>query len=238
VGQLHLALAQSKELKDFAPEFFSLHYQRSLFSSMLALVRESYHNLEKNKMRIPGSEKEQVSRLLERKNEMLNLFKKIYSKKLDVLKTRIHSSLNLGQILLTGKDVAIHEFSGYPSRSYSETRLKRSPLGDVASMLRSYYYAGYEGFLTTPHVKKEEIKNLLHYADLWIHYMSGFFLKAYMETVKQTDVIPRSPEELKIMLRNFSLEKALHALNYELINRLEKVIIPLSMVSHILASNE
>ena len=235
VGQLHLALAQSKELKDFAPENFSLHYQRSLYSSMLALVREAYHNMERKKSSVPESDRPAIENLLGRKNEMLGLFKKIYGKKLDVVKIRAHSSLGLTQILLTGKDVAIHDFGGYPTRSYSETRLKRSPLSDVASMIRSFYYAGYEGFLTTQHVKNGEIRNLLRYANLWVHYMSGFFLGAYLDTVKQSDLIPKATEDLKVMLQNYLLEKALHALNYELLNRSNRVIIPLSMVKDILS---
>jgi maltose alpha-D-glucosyltransferase/alpha-amylase len=235
VGQLHLALSGSKELKDFGPENFSLHYQRSLFSSMLALVRETNQNMQRNKMLLPDSEKSIIDNLAGRKNEMISVFKKIYSKKLDVVKTRIHGTLSLGQVLLTGKDVAIHDFGGNPSRSYSEVRLKRSPLSDVASMIRSFCYAGYEGFLTTSHVRKGEIKNLLPYADLWIHYMSGFFLKAYFETVKQTDLIPKADDDLKVMLQYYLLEKALHALNYELINRPEKAIIPLSMIRDILS---
>ena len=234
-GQLHLALAQPNGLKDFAPENFSLHYQRSLFSSVLALVRESYHHLYRKRSAMPDSERAAADELLGRKNEMLSVLKKIYSKKLDVVKTRIHGTLSLGQILLTGKDVAIHDFGGIPSRSYSETRLKRSPLTDVASTIRSFYYAGYEGFLATPHVKQEEINRLLPYADTWIHYMSGFFLKAYLETVKKTDLIPSSSDDLKVMLQYYLLDKALYALRHELLNRPEKVIIPLAMIKDILA---
>ena len=234
-GQLHLALAQPNGLKDFAPENFSLHYQRSLFSSVLALVRESYHHLYRKRSAMPDSERAAADELLGRKNEMLSVLKKIYSKKLDVVKIRIHGTLSLGQILLTGKDVAIHDFGGIPSRSYSETRLKRSPLTDVASTIRSFYYAGYEGFLATPHVKQEEINRLLPYADTWIHYMSGFFLKAYLETVKETDLIPSSSDDLKVMLQYYLLDKALYALRYELLNRPEKVMIPLAMIKDILA---
>ncbi|MFI5187752.1 MAG: maltose alpha-D-glucosyltransferase [Chitinophagales bacterium] len=233
-GRLHLALAQAKIQKDLAPENFSLHYQRSLFSSMVGLVRETYNNMQRNKTLVPDNEKPAIDKLLGRKNEMLSIFKKIYSRKLDVVKIRIHGTLSLAQILLTGKDVAIHDFGGLPSHSYSEARIKRSPLWDVAFMIRSFYYAGYEGFLSTPHVKKEEISHILVYADLWIHYMNGFFLGAYLETVKETDLIPKSNDDLRIMLQNYLLEKALDALKYELMNRPEKAIIPLAMVRDIL----
>ena len=136
--------------------------------------------------------------------------------------------------MLTGRDVAIHDFGGIPSRSYSETRLKRSPLIDVASMIRSYYYAAYEGFLTTAHVKQEEIIHLLPYADIWVHYMGGFFLRSYFETVKETDLIPKSKDDLKIMMQYYLMEKALYALEYELLNRHHRLMIPLSMIRDVL----
>ena len=101
-------------------------------------------------------------------------------------------------------------------------------------MIRSFYYAGYEGFLSTSHVQQNEIEYLLPYADVWIYYMSGFFLNAYLETVKGTTLIPNSNDDLNVMLKNYLLEKALTALNYELINRPEKIIIPLAMVRDIL----
>ena len=233
-GELHLALERSKELKDFAPENFSLHYQRSLFASMLALVRETFNTMQRHKASVPDSEKLAIEQLLGRRNDILSIFKKIYNKKLDVVKTRIHGTLSLAQVLLTGKDVAIHDFGGVPSRSYSEARLKRSPFWDIAFMIRSYYYAGYEGFLATAHVKNDEIKHLLPYADLWIHYMSGFFLRAYLETVNGSDFIPISDDDLRLLFQNFLLEKAIYALKYELMNRPDKVIIPLAMIRDIL----
>ena len=131
--------------------------------------------------------------------------------------------------------MAIHDFGGVPIRSYSETRLKRSPLIDVASMIRSFYYAGYEGFLSTSHVQQEEINNLFPYADIWVHHMNGFFLKAYLDTVKQTNIIPRQKDELNVMLRYYLLEKALTALQYELANRPERIIVPLAMIRDILS---
>ncbi|HMG68582.1 MAG TPA: hypothetical protein VK588_12880, partial [Chitinophagaceae bacterium] len=108
------------------------------------------------------------------------------------------------------------------------------PLSDVASMIRSFYYAGYEGFLSSPHIKHEEVHHLLHYADIWIHYMNNFFLKSYLDTVKNSQLIPGSPEDLKVMLQNYLLERALYAMEYELHNRPERVVIPLAMIRDIL----
>ncbi len=46
-------------------------------------------------------------------------------------------------MLYTGRDFAFIGFEGLPTRPYTERRIKRSPLRDVASMLLSLHYAAY-----------------------------------------------------------------------------------------------
>ncbi len=52
-AELHLALASGVG-KDMKPEAFSLHYQRSLFSSITSLVRETYQNLSRYQQVLPA----------------------------------------------------------------------------------------------------------------------------------------------------------------------------------------
>ena len=61
----------------------------------------------------------------------------------------------------------------------------------------------------------------------WYHYMSGFFMKAYLETVKGSAFIPKQKEDLETLMTTFLLEKAIYELNYELNNRPGWVMIPL-----------
>ena len=57
--------------------------------------------------------------------------------------------------------------------------------------------------------------------------MSGFFMKSFLETVKGSGFIPRSKEDIQILVTTFLLEKAIHELNHELNNRPDCVVIPL-----------
>jgi maltose alpha-D-glucosyltransferase/alpha-amylase len=187
---MHLALASGTELPNFAPEEFSLHYQRSLFSSFQSLVRVTFQNQVRNIRKLPLHMRDEVKEVLAMKGDILQILKRIYRKKLDAVKIRIHGDYHLGQVLVTGKDFVILDFEGEPARSYSERRLKRSPLRDVAGMIRSFHYAAYSSLLLNDHLRKKEVAKLMPYAELWYHYMSGFFMKAYLETVKDSGFIP------------------------------------------------
>ncbi|GAB4043790.1 maltose alpha-D-glucosyltransferase [Spirosoma litoris] len=233
IGQMHRALASDHTHPNFAPEEFSLHYQRSLFSGLQSLVRESYQSQQRNLQRLPDDVRADVEQMLGRKDDVLNLLKRIYSKKLDTSKIRIHGDLQLEKILLTGKDIAIQDFGGDPTRSYSERRLKRSPLRDVAAMIRSFYYVGYEGFLRTNQVTDDDLVRILPYAEFWAHYMSGFFMHAYLETVQGSSFIPTDPDDLQMMLETYLLEKAITDLNQELNHRPDWVRVPLQLIKSI-----
>ena len=229
LAQVHKALAASLD-KNLEPEEFSLHYQRSLFSSMTSLVRETGQVVEKKIDGAPAAVRDEVQGIADRREALLNKLKKIYSKKFDVKKIRTHGNLGLSHILLTGKDIVIHDFGGNPLKPFSERRLKRSPLRDVAAMVRSFYYVAYEGFLNSSQMQSAEQNELLPFADFWAHYMSNFFMKAYLDEAKDIGFVPEEKEDFEIIIQSFLLENALHWFNYELAHRPERVVIPLRII--------
>jgi len=233
-GQMHLALASGKGIKDFAPEEFSLHYQRSLFSSMQSLVRETFQNKKEKLQDLPEYVRKDLEEILTKKEDVLAAFKRIYAKKLDVIKIRIHGNYHLGQVLLTGKDIAITDFGGDPERSFSDRRLKRSPLRDVAAMMRSLRYVANEGFMKTSQVPKEDIPRLLPFADLWAYNMRGIFLRAYLETVQGSAFIPKDKQELQMMLETYMLERIIHDLKYELNHRPDWLGVPVRVLKSLI----
>lgn len=226
-GEMHLALSSLADERDFAPEPFSLLYQRSVYQSMRGLTRQVFQLLKKNLRTLPKEIIEKAEKILNLEDKIIDQFKAILQKKFSTMKIRIHGDYHLGQVLFTGKDFIIIDFEGEPARPLSERRIKRSPLRDVAGMIRSFHYAAYFALLKEASIRPEDIPVLEPWTDLWYRYASAIFLKSYLDTVKNAPFIPGEKEELKTMLKAFLLEKAVYELGYELNNRPEWVIIPL-----------
>jgi len=233
-GELHLALASGVDEKDYRPEPFTLHYQRSLFSTLQSLVRETYQNLSRNKSRLPADLQSNPERITAYRPKLVAIFKRIYAQKLDALKIRIHGNFHLGQVLLTGKDLAISDYSGDPTLSYSERRLKRSPLVDLATMVLSLHCVAFEGFRHDPQLQEAERISLQPFAGLWAHYISGILVRAYLTTVKDSRLLPADPKDLGMMWQNYLLQRAILTFNDALRNDPARLSIPLTLIRNIL----
>jgi maltose alpha-D-glucosyltransferase / alpha-amylase len=236
-AEMHLKFASVTEHAAFRPEPYSLHYQRSLFSSFNTSIRESFDSLEKHKQSISEKLLPMAEKLLSLRASILDSMKKVYSHKMELLKIRIHGDYHLGQVLFTGKDLMILDFEGEPAKRYSERRLKFSALRDVAGMIRSFNYAGYGSLFLEGQARQADIAILEPYAELWSHYMSGFFMAAYLEKVKGTLLVPDNKEDLKTMMDVFLLSKVFYELNYELNNRPDWLIIPIKGILNIHINN-
>jgi len=211
-----------------------LHYQRSIYSSLITQIREAFQNLERNLPGLPPDIRNVAQTVIGLRTEIMSSMKAIYSRKLDLMKIRIHGDYHLGQILFTGKDLVILDFEGEPARSYSERRLKFSSLRDVAGMIRSFHYAAYGSLFLEGETRNEDIRKLIPYSELWSHYQAGIFMQAYLEKVKGTGLIPDEEADIRILLDVFLLSKAFYELNYELNNRPDWVMIPLKGILSIL----
>ena len=237
-GQLHLALSNGKTHKEMMPEEYSLHYQRSLFSTLQSLVRAAFDTVNMQFENLPEEIRRECNQLRGKKSELLEQLKKIYAKKLDIWKTRTHGSYDLRKLLMTGKDVVIHDFSGKPFKSFSERRIKRSPLRDIAEMIISIHYTAYEGFFTNHHITSQELSALLPFAEMWAHYNSGFFVKAWLKEVEGSQLIPKNKEDLETVLHTFLMEKSLSHFTNELNHRVKWSIVPLRVIKSLLGIKE
>jgi trehalose synthase-fused probable maltokinase len=129
---------------------------------------------------------------------------------------RTHGDYHLGQVLWSGGDWVLLDFEGEPARSLHERRRKRSPLRDVAGMLRSFAYAA----------------SAAGAEPSWEERARSEFLEGYLGTIDQR-VIP-SGDALERVLAIFELEKAVYELRYELDNRPDWVHIPVAGIQRLL----
>ncbi|MBI2469712.1 MAG: maltose alpha-D-glucosyltransferase [Planctomycetes bacterium] len=233
-AQLHLALSSETEDPNFAPEPFSLSYQRSLYQSMQSYTKRVFALLRKNIKNIPESQRELAHFIASLEKAIIARYGDLFKRKLSAMKIRIHGDYHLGHVLYTGNDFFIIDFEGDPARTLSERRLKRSPLRDVACMIRSFHYAAHNALLRYAPMRPEDIPVLEPWMDLWYRYVAGSFLKTYLETVSHASFIPTDKADVDAMLKAFLLERAVYELGHELSNRPEWVIIPLKGIKHLM----
>lgn len=233
-GEMHLALSHEQSDQKFTPESFSLLYQRSLYHAMRSLTRRVFDLLRKNIKNFSPEIKIDIESVIAKEKEIFARFARISAKKIASMKIRIHGDYHLGQVLFTGNDFVIIDFEGEPARSISERRLKRSPLRDVAGMIRSFHYPTYSVLYSKKTYTETEALDLEPWAEAWYKCVSGVFLKSYLQTVKTASFIPGNLDDLSLLLDAYLMEKAIYEVGYELNNRPDWVRIPLRGIKSLL----
>ena len=153
------------------------------------------------------------------------------------MRIRVHGDYHLGQVLYTGRDFVIIDFEGEPARPLSERRIKRSPLRDVAGMLRSFNYAALSK-LRNNSVRPEDAAQLKPWARFWDFWVSVSYVRGYLDTTANVAFLPKSQDELNLMLSVYVLEKAIYELAYELNNRPSWADVPIAGILQIVKSEE
>ncbi len=136
---------------------------------------------------------------------------------------RTHGDYHLGQTLYTPRGWVIIDFEGEPARPLPERRQKRSPLRDVAGMLRSFAYAAsaIEIQRGTPAPADFELR------------ARAAFLEQYFAHI-DTTLLPAGEAAIASLLSIYELEKAIYELQYELDNRPDWVSIPVAGITRLL----
>jgi trehalose synthase-fused probable maltokinase len=143
-----------------------------------------------------------------------------------VTRTRCHQDYHLGQLLWTGSRYALLDFEGEPGRPLAERRAKRSPLTDVAGMLRSYSYAAWSGLFAWSRATGGDRDAHEPWAVLWEAAVGSTFLSAYLSGTRDESFIPSDDEAFDDLLGLLMLDKALYELQYELNNRPDWIPVP------------
>jgi maltokinase len=209
VGEMHAVLGSDATDPAFAPEDAS---QESL-ALLTATVDEEIDAVFLDLPDVP--EVQPISGLGDALRDVLRGLSAVGS---TGKRIRHHGDLHLGQAIWAEDDWLIIDFEGEPARPLPERRLKRSPLRDVAGMLRSFTYAAQVSQLSDPTIEQQARER---------------FLEGYLDAMRESAILPPR-ETTERLLRIFELEKAVYELRYELAHRPDWVSIPVAGILRLL----
>ncbi len=230
-AELHLALASDSEDPEMRPHRFTSLYQRSLYQSLRTTIRQTMltsRNFGRARRDPIGEQLREITRL---EPELLAKIGWLLKTRVDGRLIRIHGDLRLDEVLDTGRDFVFYDFAGDSTRPLSERRLKRSPLKDVADLLRSLHYVAYSSLSRQADlgtVVPERVESLEPWALTWYRWVGATMLRAYREGIGESAILPSEPETLRSLLEIFVIERASRELDWELHNRPDWVPIPLA----------
>jgi maltokinase len=215
IGRMHTTLGSDGSDPAFAPEEPSMESTSLITATIDEQIERVFVDLPRDVEAL-----EPIANRGEEVRDRLSLLSHIgASGKL----IRHHGDLHLGQTLLAPDRWIVLDFEGEPARPLLERRRKRSPLRDVAGMLRSFAYAASAG----------ELQRGTPAPEGWEERTREAFLAGYFGAV-DASLLPPGEANARTLLTVFELEKAVYELRYELNNRPDWVGIPVAGIARLL----
>jgi maltose alpha-D-glucosyltransferase/alpha-amylase len=226
---LHQALASNAEDPAFRPEALTTLYQRSLYQSLRTEVRQVLRNVRRREGIAPevaGA----IDQVLDDEQALLAVLRRVAAEKMEGVRIRCHGDYRLDEVLFTGTDYVIFDFTGDTTRRMSERRIKASPARDLAEMLRSLDYAAQVALLAA--IDSGAIPadaGVLYgkWAAAWSRLVGDAFVASYL-AAGGAQLVPAQTEHLQWLLDAYVVEKAVHELQWEVDHRPHLVGIPLA----------
>ena len=137
VADVHLALAESDDIA-LRPEPFTPMHQQSMFQSARAMAMRALDRLALLVPTLPSDAVVAVATLRARQDSLERRLRAVQARPLTAVRLRAHGDLHLGHLLHAGGELVLVDLEGEPARPLSARRYKRSPMRDVATLLRSF----------------------------------------------------------------------------------------------------
>jgi maltose alpha-D-glucosyltransferase/alpha-amylase len=227
-AELHTALYESTQGGPSAPKPFNALSSRAFYQSLRNLSARTFDALKS--AAVPESAQALARAVLERKAQLRKILDHALAEPLTGPRMRIHGDYHLGQVLYTGSDFFIIDFEGEPARAPAERRRLRSPLADVAGMLRSLHYAAF-GVLHMPlpgaQIRPEDRAQLEPWARYFHQACGRAFTTGYLTNAQGAPFTSLASDPFDGTLLLHLVEKNLYEVLYELDNRPTWVELPL-----------
>jgi maltose alpha-D-glucosyltransferase/alpha-amylase len=229
-AEMHTALTSAVDDPSMAPTPFTSMDRRSLYQSMRSLAMNVFQVLRSVRPTLETAMVCAADDVLGLEGSILRRFRALLDTSPGGVSIRTHGDYHLGQVLHTGKDFVIIDFEGEPVRPLSQRRLKRSPLRDVAGMIRSFDYAGetvLRAALAHGLISAERLIPARGWVHAWREWVTVSFLSGYLTAAREGRFLPSTHQEIRLLLDVHLLEKAIYEVNYEINHRPDWLSIPL-----------
>lgn len=228
VAELHVALAASNQ-PEFLREPLDATSQRALSESLAELAERAFQGIRASHGEFRREDRELALAVLRDQAALRLKLREICNSPVVGTRIRVHGDLHLGQVLSTGRDFVILDFEGEPARSPAQRCAKRSPMADVAGMLRSLAYAAHAGAMPEgmDFIRAADSDLRSRLTEVWQKWAGAWFLRGYLQSMAGTELLPPDREQLQRLLDVHLLEKTLYETVYELENRPAWIGIPL-----------
>ena len=223
---LHLALARGTE-EALAPQPITADDVLTMVEGTRARASRALALTATRAPLLAGHTAERAHALLALQPALFARLDVLATTRLAATKTRCHQDYHLGQLLWRGARYALLDFEGEPARPLADRRRKRSPLTDVAGMLRSYSYAAWSGLFAWSRAYQADPLERAPWATLWETAVTAAFLSSYFADTHGASFIPSDHTQLAALLELLMLDKALYELDYELNNRPDWLPVPI-----------
>jgi maltose alpha-D-glucosyltransferase/alpha-amylase len=217
------------------PEAFTLLWQRSILQTLRNEVKQTQRELRRARRsgRLDEARLDQVARFDDCIDALTARFDRLRSTKLDAKRIRVHGDLHLGQVLWTGQDVVFIDFEGEPGAPIAQRSIKRSPLADVAGLVRSFDYASRMSVHTAierGRLPETELAEAATWQRAWTTSVCDALLTSYDDVIDGSGLVPQEHADRRMLLDVYALTKALYEVRYELANRPDWVTWPLEAI--------
>jgi len=235
VAEMHLALAGTRELADFAPEPTRPADVQQWIEDTASLAGRVFDALEQQRGAIREADRPLADQALAQRGTLYDRLKALLPPDIDGLNIRHHGNFDLSRMLIVKDDIFIIGFEGESRRPLDERRRKAPAARDVAGLIRSIDYSATDALERALKLAPDEHGRLGTALAEWRDRAAAAFLAAYREIMTNTRLWPADPQAADRMLNFFLLEKTLTEVEYELSHRPEWLRVPLNGMLRLLS---
>lgn len=215
LADMHAALADLETPPAFAPEVFTTHYRRSLHLGYRSRAQRAFDQLREWARHSALPNIDEVRALLDRGAMVERRFAAVLESRALLWRIRCHGALGIQEVLLQGDDLQLIDWGGDPQRPFSERRIKRCVLVDLAQLdasLQALEFEVLQAWINHMHLQGEAADTARAAASAWRGACWSAFVGPYRKGVAGQLLAPDDDDEFQALFSVYRLSAAMENL--------------------------